>query len=822
MSDQNSIHDVEDAMRREGFMVEQVVADGRVHRFNRDANDHKKSAWYCCFQNTSNKGELFYVCTFNDWRDGTDEYKFISAFSQTKYDKKVVEDQIRAAKKKRDQEQERVWEEAHVHCRVQWETFSEVGDSEYLVKKGISDSFGCRFAKDVFGTSLFVPVRDNEAKLWGWQKIQSTGVKYFYPGTKKKGCYHLIGETDGASILYLAEGFATAASIHMATLKPVAVAFDAGNLVNAALSLRLKFPDLSIVVCGDDDRWKEKNAGREKAEEAAKRILGQAVFPVFKDLNGQPTDFNDLHLTEGLKAVSEILDQPEPEKNYVRALGYSGDTYFYTSSQNPQISRLLSHDTVSLLKLMSLEYWESLYPGKTGTDWTKGKSDLMNQARRRGFFQEKNIRGIGVWEDQGRTVINLGDRIFYQGFERHPHAIKTDYFYTVGPKVNSISKKRLTTEECQPILDLVKLLSLGHDQQRIFLGGWAVISVISGVLKWRPHLWLTGEAGSGKSTVMNQFISKLQCGLVRRVSKNTTEAGIRQLVRHDAVPLIYDEFETKSKRTMETVEACLEFICQSSTDDSGDVVKGSSDGTSMSFTPRFCALVSSVRPVKLASEEQSRFVFVEFEKNSSHWPEVRKLLDTFTDDYCQKFMARTISLIPVLRANQALFEEALAARFDRRIAQQYGVLLAGWVLLTTSERIDSEAVAGFLEGLQLDLSPVADQENCLDFLMKKKIRTEAGSEFRLEDLVRQAQFEDGARKVLALYGLGLVESRDGGNYLFICKEHPELRALFYRSSWVGSWYHSLCRIPGAIRDADARLYGGRKVGGVKIPYAALL
>ena len=48
----------------------------------------------------------------------------------------------------------------------------------------------------------------------------------------------MVGQAEGAPVLLLAEGYATAASVHQATRRPVAVCFDAGNLVHVAKALR--------------------------------------------------------------------------------------------------------------------------------------------------------------------------------------------------------------------------------------------------------------------------------------------------------------------------------------------------------------------------------------------------------------------------------------------------------------------------------------------------------------------------------------------------------------------------------------------------------
>ncbi|PKO74648.1 MAG: hypothetical protein CVU21_22370 [Betaproteobacteria bacterium HGW-Betaproteobacteria-15] len=204
---------------------------------------------------------------------------------------------------------------------AQWQDASESGASPYLVRKGVQPH-GVRFAD---GGVLLVPLRDGAGKLWNVQRIAPTKTesgapeKLFLKGGRKSGLWHLVGElasgadATGPAVLLIAEGYATAATLHEATGYPVAVAFDAGNLQHVARALRKLHPAALLVLCGDDDQATEAqtgtNPGRVKAAAAAQAVRGLSVFP-----DGLPdggSDFNDLavHLggAEGLAAVRHII-----------------------------------------------------------------------------------------------------------------------------------------------------------------------------------------------------------------------------------------------------------------------------------------------------------------------------------------------------------------------------------------------------------------------------------------------------------------------------------------------------------------------------------
>ncbi len=126
-----------------------------------------------------------------------------------------------------------------------------------------------------------IPLRDFAGKLWSLQSINGQGTKLFPKYGRKSGCFHVLGVVDSHAVVAVAEGYATAASVHMSSGWPVAMAVDSGNLVNVARSVRAIYPDANIVIAGDDDPNASGNPGRTKAEAAALEVGGFAAFPDF-------------------------------------------------------------------------------------------------------------------------------------------------------------------------------------------------------------------------------------------------------------------------------------------------------------------------------------------------------------------------------------------------------------------------------------------------------------------------------------------------------------------------------------------------------------
>ena len=179
-------------------------------------------------------------------------------------------------------------------------------EQAYLAKKGVP---GIGVREDEYG-NLLVPGYDTSGHIHTPQTISLEG-KQLEAGSRKQGTFFPIDPEGrlGEEVILIAEGYATAASVHLATGKPVVASFDAGNLEPVAIALRDKYQNAPIVILADNDHSLESNVGIEKATLAANRIHGQVITPLFSDQDKAlgMTDFNDLHTTYGLKnSINQI------------------------------------------------------------------------------------------------------------------------------------------------------------------------------------------------------------------------------------------------------------------------------------------------------------------------------------------------------------------------------------------------------------------------------------------------------------------------------------------------------------------------------------
>lgn len=169
---------------------------------------------------------------------------------------------------------EEIQDESKILANKIWNSAEiERGSNWYLVEKSVK-AFGLKNKNG----ELLIPLHDENSVIHSLQRIKPTGEKRFLNGGKKKGMFFLIGKIEG-SILCIGEGYATCASVHEATGYPVAVAFDAGNLLPVGEVLRKKYPEISLIYCADNDLSGQTNTGLLRATEAAKSTFGVVVVP---------------------------------------------------------------------------------------------------------------------------------------------------------------------------------------------------------------------------------------------------------------------------------------------------------------------------------------------------------------------------------------------------------------------------------------------------------------------------------------------------------------------------------------------------------------
>ena len=279
-----------DAMRAEGLQPpEEILMDGKIHRFKsgtKGAPGHgDKPGWYLVF------GDGIPAGRFGCWRAGmevtwrADVGRKLTQTEEMSHAKRLAE-----AKALRDAALERQHQVASDTVEKIWTTANPANaEHPYLAKKGIQ-THGARITGD---GRLVLPLYDSDGTLATLQYIDHEGGKLYHPGGQTGGKFWMVGSLDEPGTLFVAEGFATAATIHETTDRPVVVAYSASNLVPVTGTLREMYgATQDIVIVADHD---QSGVGQRYAEQASAKYGARMVMPpILGDANDYAQAGHDL------------------------------------------------------------------------------------------------------------------------------------------------------------------------------------------------------------------------------------------------------------------------------------------------------------------------------------------------------------------------------------------------------------------------------------------------------------------------------------------------------------------------------------------------
>lgn len=548
------------------------------------------------------------------------------------------------------------------------------------------------------------------------------------------------------------------------------------------------------------------------------------------------------NISESIQQSTDPLPklEPEPEPEpiapgaHFTCLGFDGDAYYYQPHNTGQIVRLTrsAHTATNLVALADLDYWKQIAANDRGAiEWTKAAHLLFSINADRGVYNPDRIRGRGTWWDNQRTVLHLGDQLIVDG-ARHSVLKPFDsrYLYQRLTELHGPSGATpLSDAEGFIICELADRFHWEVPASGLLLAGWVTLAPICGSLPWRPHVWLTAAAGSGKSAILDRYVAPLLGDMGLIVAGNTTEAGLRQTLRCDALPVVFDEAESNERADQMRMQNILALARVASSESHATMLKGSPGGDVTRFNIRSMFMMSSITTALKQGADRSRFAQltlrspIELAKDERirHWEQLDHDLDKYiTSDIGARLIARTVSLIPTIRQSVRIFTKAAAEHFDsQRLGDQYGTLLAGaWSLMSSSVPTVEEAKQLISQNsweAYSQATEIPDECRCIQRILQHQVRVEADEKTctrTLGELVEVVTSQSTdmnvtsrqAQETLGRYGLR-VEKDDG--LLLVSNTAEALGMILRDSPWSHSWPTVLSRLQGASKVGAVRFRG---------------
>ncbi len=916
MREADIIEQFRSAMAEHGIVTgDELIADGKLHRIHVDG-DRKgvRNGWFILHADGKPAGA--FGCNKRFGASAKFTWTAKATKPLTPEERREFRKRMDEQRAQRAEQERRRREAAAEHARKIWERAQECNDHPYLARKGVK-SHGLRVGAwekldretgEVFVVSdqaLLIPIRDAKKNIHSLQAIFPGKVlggdrdKDFVRDGAKAGLFYSFGKPQTVDVqgqqrqvIMIGEGYATLASAHECTGHAAIVAFDAGNLLPVAKTIRERFQDACLVLLADNDQWTDKpikNPGLTKAREAAAAVGGLVAVPWFdKGDPGKPTDFNDLHQLHGADAVRQVIesalsapaeepdpdpqpdlgppppwegeddvndpDLPEPpdeedigrpENNgYFGILGYDRGTYYILQHLKQQIAQITAGNMgeVGLIELAPLNWWERQFPGQRSKIDTKMAAEfIIRTAEKRGIFDTERIRGRGAWIDDGRVVYHHGSHLSVDGERVGVTRIESQYVYERAKSMPEPADTMLTDDEGARLIEVLQMFRWSLDGNAMLFAGWIALAPICGAIPWRPHIWMTGGAGSGKST-----LAKVAHALLRGTDVfaqgNSTEAGIRQRLRADARPVLMDESESNEEGDARRVQSILGLIRQASTESDAETLKGTTDGSGMTYHIRSMFCLASIQVALKHKADIDRLTVLTLKSGKSadpnaggEWRHIKEAVYQLTErdpTLRLRLLRRCIDLLPTTLKNIEVFTAVGADVFgSQRDGDQYGTLLAGaWSLISTdvATREQAKSIFDAYDWQELrDNSESDESQRALMSLMEAHVRVKGGAELTVYELIAAASGNgtstpdltmDTADAMLQRYGM-----RVRGDWLLLSNNSNELRRLMDGTTFEADYRGVLLRVEGADKNGNKpERFNGVQTKCIRIPIGPLV
>jgi len=821
------------------FQLPEIPFDGTNVRFDIEKQGDK--AGWVYVNPWDYKGNEQFTATFGSWRAGVQ-------FKVTSYDPRNVDKSFMKAEKKKIQEtQQAIAEQKQLkykQCREKWgpiyESLPTNGNLHpYCEYKKINSNY---FGRVDFNGVLYIPSW-NERGFVGCQRIFANPeysnssnkdskrfTKRYTFGIEKLGSFCPFGNIRNAEFVFIGEGFATGASVFEAVGSDnhaVAIVWDTSNIYAGMVSIRKINPNCKFIICSDRDIHAEPhlhNIGEKKAKQAAFKFSNCIVRTVkFPDGNETWSDYNDLHCFEGIDAVKEQLEIDAADFVEIVPLGYNEKKNYYFATHQKRIFALTAneHNQNQFLLMAPEKYWGDRYGWlkdaegeKTTANYKKVVEKLGIEQTKAGFFNPENIRGKGCWFENDEIAVNLGDQIYYKG-EYKPifnHDIKTNFFYEAGESVEVDFNSQLNYEQATIVSDAFKKLRYKNPNDYIFLLGWIAIAQIAGAVHWRPHIYLTGSRGSGKSTILDWIYSMIPLSIS---VTDATAAGIKQNLKNNAKAVVYDESEPNSEKDRNQMDEVIKLARHCSTRTSGKALRGTAGGKAISYNTNAIFCLGSIQKLNFNSADDSRFFVIEMDsvKGQEHdeLVEIERLMGE-AKKLAPMLFSRMVNHYKITMQNIELCKIHLKKlKYEARLADQLAPILSGYFSFFSNELIESDTIDELIKMIDfkgsdyVEANAESDAEKCLSIIMQLSPDNSSMSVSQIIELMRMnpnpANFELHNR-TLAFNGIrfdyknnelffvaGNVHLKDKlrkvsnySDYIGLLKRHNKFSG--YKNNWI--------------------------------------
>lgn len=431
-----------------------------------------------------------------------------------------------------------------------------------------------------------------------------------------------------------------------------------------------------------------------------------------------------------------LYESEEIDPQYFKAISHDHENFYFMAYRLGLVKSTKQEAvTLGFLKIMApREFWINKYPPTEGQkglfDSDSAIEDIVTMGMCTQYHENGKVRQLGAWEDDGRYVFHYGTGLFVEGQKNGLFNFETNNIYE--------KKGFLSFSECDPetpklwkIAEIIKRFAISSNQEKYLFLGWIMLALIGGSFKWRPHIWLTGESGAGKTSAI-KFIEDIFGTSVLKETGSSSEAGIRQRVKVSTLPILVDELENMDDKTNANLKAIKGLIRQASS--GARVSKGTTNHSGVDFAVQSMFCVGSISPQIAENADLTRFAIINFDKSAQgtmkDWTETENMMiDTLTPEYTNQlkyFLATNIhKVIDSINTAYRCFSDL---GYDSRTTQLYATLSMGaFICMNNGFEFTEEKFTAFIKkdfnfDDQSGANMATEAEQCLSIVLQKSIK----------------------------------------------------------------------------------------------------